>query len=346
MPRSWAGMVTVGLVLALSAGLSADVKSKQKSQVKFEGMLGRMMGMFGGKAAKEGIINTVAISGDREMTVTDQTGELIDLAAEKVFQLDFKGKSYKVQTFAEIRKEFEEAQAKMKEQAGKDKDAPKEGEVQYEIDVDIKNTGQSKTINGYDCKEVVTTITMRQKGKKLEDGGGMVITADSWMGPKIAAMAEEFAFKQRYIQKIYGKDAAGMAADMMQAMAMYPQMKEGMARMQKEGAKIDGTPILTVTKMESVQTPEQAKAAADQEKQGGGGGIGAALPAGLGGMFGKKKKAEEPAKDGAAPAKDGAAPAKTPGRSTIMTSTTELLSVETAVAPADLEIPAGFKEKK
>jgi len=345
MRRSWTGVVIVGLMLALSAGLGADVKSKQKTQVKFEGMLGRMMGMFGGKAAKEGVISTVAIAGDREMTVTDQTGELIDLAAEKVFQIDFKGKSYKVRTFAELRKEWEDAQAKMKEQAEKEKGKDTSGQPEYEIDVDIKKTGQSKAINGYDCQEVVTTITMHEKGKKLEDGGGMVITADAWMGPKIAAMAEQTAFQQRYIQKLYGKDAAGMAADMMQAMAMYPQMKQGMARMQKEGARIDGTAILTVVKVEGVQTPEQAKAAADQEKQGGGG-IGAALPGGIGGMFGKKKKADEPAKDGAAPTKDGAAPAKTPGRSTIMTSTTELLSVETSVAPADLEIPAGFKEKK
>ena len=29
------------------------------------------------------------------------------------------------------------------------------------------------------------TITVRQKGKKLEDGGGMVITTDMWMAPTI-----------------------------------------------------------------------------------------------------------------------------------------------------------------
>ena len=39
------------LVTAAAAG--ADVKSTSKAQMKFEGMLGRMMGMFGGKAVKE-----------------------------------------------------------------------------------------------------------------------------------------------------------------------------------------------------------------------------------------------------------------------------------------------------
>jgi len=339
MRKSWVGVVTMALVLALSAGLGADVKSKQKTQVKFEGMLGKMFGMFGGKAAKEGIVSSVAIAGDRQMTITDQKGELIDLAAEKVYDIDFKGKSYNVQTFAELRKEWEEAQAKMKEQAEKDKGKDTSGQPEFEIDVDIKKTGQSKAISGYDCQEVITTITMRQKGKKLEDGGGMVITADSWLGPKIPAMAEQLAFQRRYIEKVYGKDAAGMARDMAQAMAMFPGMKAGMARMQNEAGKMDGTAILTVVKMESVQTPEQAQAKADQNKQGGGG-IGAALPGGIGGMFGKKKKTEEPPKD--------APPAATAGptnRSTIMTSTVELLSVEASVAAGDIEIPAGFKQK-
>jgi len=103
MRRSLIAGLTLCLVLALAVGLGADMKSKQKTQVKFEGILGKMMGMFGGKTAKEGLISTVAISGDRMLTVNDQTGELVDLAQEKVFSIDFKGKSYKVKTFAEIR---------------------------------------------------------------------------------------------------------------------------------------------------------------------------------------------------------------------------------------------------
>ena len=225
----------------------------------------------------------------------------------------------------------------MKEESAKNKD--KGGQPEYQIDVDIKKTGQQKTINGYNCQEVITTLTIRQKGKKVEDGGGMVMTADSWLGPKIAAMTEQLAFQQKYIQKVYGPDAAVMARDMAQAMAMYLQMKDGMARMQKEAGKLDGTAILTTMTMEGVQTPEQAQARADQEKQGGGG-IGG-LAGGLGGMFGKKKKTEEQPKD----AQPAAATGGAKNRSTIMTTTTELLSVESSVAATDVEIPADFKQK-
>jgi hypothetical protein len=330
--------LTLCLVAGLAAGLSADMKAKQKTQVKFEGMLGKMMGMFGGKAAKEGVVSTVAISGDRMMTVNDQTGELVDLAQEKVYAIDFKGKSYKVKTFAEIRKEWEDAQAEMKKQAAEAREKPEqEGEVQYEIDFSVEKTGQRRSVNGYDCQQAIMTIAVRQKGKKLEDGGGMVLTSDLWMAPTIPAMQEQAAFMQRYMKKLLGSDTETLARDLAQAIAMYPQMKAAMERMKKEGAKLEGTPVLTTMKIETVMSPEQAKAQAEgggQPKVGLGG-----IAGGLGGMFGRKKKAEEAPKEGQ-PAAEGAK-----SRATFMTSMTELLEVQTSVGAADVEIPAGFKQK-
>jgi len=338
MRRSLLVVVTLCLVLGMAIGLSADMKSRQKTQVKFEGMLGKVVGFFGGKAAKEGIISTVAISGDRMMTVTDQSGELIDLAAEKVYKIDFKGKSYKVQTFEEIRREWEEAQAKMKEQAAEAKEQPEQGEVEYEIDFNVEKTGERKTVGGYDCQQIVMTIAMRQKGKKLEDGGGMVMTTDMWMAPKIPAMQEQIAFMQRYMKKLLGSDTETMARDLAQAMAMYPQMKAGMERMKKESVKLEGTAILTTMRIETVMSPEQAQAKAesgDKPKMGLGG-----IAGGLGGMFGRKKKSEEAPKEGQPAAAEGPK-----NRATFMTSTTELLEVQASASAADVEIPAGFKQK-
>jgi len=340
MRRSSFVVAMLCLTLFMAVGVSADMKSRQKVQIKLEGMLGKVAGMFGGKSLKEGVVNTVAVSGDRMMTVTDQSGELVDLAAEKVYKIDFKSKTYKVLTFAEIRQEWEQAQAKAKEQAAEGREKAEQqpvGESQYEVDFSVDKTGERKSINGYDCQQVIMTIAMRPKGKKLEDGGGVVMTTDIWMAPKIPAMQEQFAFQQRYFKKLFGTDTDTMARDLSQAMAMYPQMKPGMERMKKESAKLDGTAILTTMKVESVVTAEQAQARADQQKSGGGG-IGG-LPGGLGGMFGKKKKTEEAPKEGPPPAGGPS------NRSTILTTMTELLGVETSVAAADVELPAGFKQK-
>jgi hypothetical protein len=49
------------LALAAAAPAAAEVKTREKSQVKFEGFLGRMAGMMGGKAAKDGLVTSNAV---------------------------------------------------------------------------------------------------------------------------------------------------------------------------------------------------------------------------------------------------------------------------------------------
>ena len=200
-----------------------------------------MVNMFGGKAAKEGIVETVAVKGDRKMTTSEKTARLIDLAEEKVYEIDLDGKSYKVTTFAEIRKKMQEDQEKAKEQMAKMQEKkdekPSEPQKKMAIDVSTKETGQKKTINGFDCKEVITTVTMHEDGKTLEEAGGMVMTNDSWMTAPIPAMKEVQAFDRRYFEKLSGMDAAAAAQQMAQALAMYPGLKDLMGRARVEGAE-------------------------------------------------------------------------------------------------------------
>lgn len=332
MRRVLAVLGTGCFILALATSVQADVKSRQKTHVKFEGALGKVVNLFGGKAAKEGIVSTVALKGNRQLTTNDNTGELIDLDAEKIYSIDFKGKSYKVMTFAEMRRQIEDARAKASESARGQGGQP--GEANFEITVDVKKTGEQKTLIGETCSQYIMTLTLHQKGKTLEQGGGMVITSDVWLGPEGSAVREQADFSRRYAAKLLGDEGGALARDMLSAIAMYPGLQEGMARMQKETAKMQGTPYLTTVVFESVMTAEQAQAKAEQDKSAGPGlgGLG-----GLGGMLGRKKKDD--------------APKDQPGgagrtRSTILTSSTEVLSIESSVTVADVDIPAGFKEKK
>jgi len=150
------------LVVAASPAIRADVRSDEKTKIEFTGMLGRMVNLFGGKGAREGIVSTVAVKGDRKATFNDSTGQIIDLAEEKVYELDMKKKSYKVATFAELRRRMEEARAKAEQNAQKEQakektaePAPKEKESNLEIDFDVKNTGQKKTVNGFDAHQIL-----------------------------------------------------------------------------------------------------------------------------------------------------------------------------------------------
>ncbi len=335
-----AAALTLSCLALTPYSLRADVRADEKSHVEFAGMLGRMVNMFGGKAAREGVTATVAVKGDRKATMNEATGQIIDLGEEKIYDLDLKKKSYKVTTFAELRRRMEEARKKADEdarkEAGKDKPAASNpNEKQMEVDFDVKNTGAKKTINGFDTHETIVTITVREKGKTVEQSGGMVMTSDLWLTSKIAAMKEIADFDVRYAQKLYGTMVAGVSADQMAAaMALYPMMKQALGTMTAEGGKIDGTAIQTTTTMDAVKSAEQiaeeAKANDNDGKAAPSGGVG-----GLIGGFGKKIAQKKMGGD------DAAKP-----RSTFMTVTNEVLKVVTDVAPADVAVPAGFKEAR
>ena len=332
-----------GALLALSSySVRADVRSDQKSHVEFAGMLGRMVNMFGGKAAREGTTSIVAVKGNRKATMNDSTGQIIDLSEEKVYDLDLKKKSYRVTTFAELRRKMEEARKKAEEDARKEAPRAKEKPAaadpnakQVEVDFDVKNTGTKKTINGFDTHEAIVTITVREKGKTLEQGGGMVMTSDIWLAPKIAAMKEIADFDQRYAKVLYGTVVAGVSAEQMAtAMAMYPMMKDALGKMSAEGGRIDGTAIQTTTTMDAVKSAEQIAEEAkssDSDKS--------STPTSGGGLLGGLAKKIAAKKMGGGD--DAAKP-----RATIMTATTEVLKVVTEVTPTDVAVPAGFKENK
>ena len=206
---------------------------------------------------------------------------------------------------------------------------------EFEVDFDIKNTGETRAINGFNTTKGVMTITVREKGKTLNDAGGMVMTTDMWMTPNAPSTKELMDFERRYAEKVYGTTVSGASPqDMAMAMAMYPQMKPALDRMAAEGSKLPpGTAILSEMRMEMVP-PGTANQSAE------------ALPApeqpkkkGLGGMLGGLKKMAEQAE------RNQNSNAK-PQRAIVMSTSVEILKLTTDVDAASVAIPAGFKEQK
>ncbi len=324
------------LVAAATTSVSADVRTDQRVKFQLGGAIGKLVNMFGGKGARDGVTSVVAVKGDRKATMSDSSGQIIDLSEEKIYDLDMKKKTYQVTTFAELRQQMEaakrEAEASAKSEPAREADKPAEKDPnakEMEVDFDIKNTGAAKSINGFDTRQTVVTVTVREKGKTLEQAGGLVMTTDMWLAPNAPSTKDLQDFDRRYAQKLYGPMVAGASAqDMAMAMAMYPQMKPALDKMRAEGSKIEGTAILTTMTMEAVQP---AGTAAEAPKAGGDSGV---RPRGLGGMLGglakKAAKKDEPAKTNA----------------TILTTSVEMLKLTTDVDAASVALPAGFAEKK
>jgi hypothetical protein len=319
-------LVALPLWTLAAAPAYADVKTRDKSTVKFEGMLGRMFNLFGGKAAKEGSEARTAVNKNRKATMNDSSGTIVDLSEEKVYDLDMKKKTYTVTTFEELRRRMREAEEKAKKQVEKEepgqKSEPEKPTKEYEFDFDVKDTGQKKQIAGYDTHNTVVTVTVREKGKTLEESGGMVMTNDMWLGPEIPQMKEFADFDVRYWKQLQGPQATTMSPEQMaQVLAMFPLVGKAMERMQKDGDKLKGSPLETTTTFEAVKTKEQLTQAQNQGGSSGGG---------ISGLLAKKiMKKEEPK-----------------ARATIFTTHNEVLEVSTSVTPADLAVPADFKEKK
>ena len=324
------------LVLALvfaTLPVQADVLKEERNQVSFSGMLGRMVNLFGGKSAKEGVLSTVAVSGDRKMTTSgENTGQIVDLAEEKIYDLDLRRKTYKVTTFEELRRQMREAEAKARENAARQskEDAPQSQGKEMEVDFDLKNTGQTKTINGFDTRQVVATITVREKGRTLEDSGGLVMTVDTWL-TKTVSLKEIADFEQRYYEKLARPVSAVDAQQLATAMAMFPGLKEGLARLGRED--FGGTAIQTTTTMDAVRSAEQMK----QQGSGASAQSDNANPASIGGAIGGFMRRRQQQKEQDAPANAN------PGRSTFMTTSNEVLKIATTAA--DVALPAGFKAR-
>lgn len=338
----WGSVAAVAIVLTIGATVRADVKTQERTHVKFEGVLGRVVGLFGGKAAREGVVNTVALKGDRMLSMNETDGEIVDLKEEKIYDLDVRKKTYTVATFAEVRQRLEEARKKAEKdvQEARKSEGPADGQKpqkEMEVDFTVKETGQSKQVAGFDTKESVATITVREKGKTLEESGGLVMNVSMWMTPSMPGLKEIADFRVRYAQQLYGPVMAQAAQDMAQAVAMYPALKDAMAKFQAESGKMNGIAVATTSTFEAVasaeQLAQQQQSQADAPKEDAPRGVG-----GLVGGFGRRmmrRKNDEEAKPAAS----------APGRTLIMTTTTEYLTVSPSATDGDVSIPAGFKLK-
>ncbi|HEY0139852.1 MAG TPA: hypothetical protein VGF48_03090 [Thermoanaerobaculia bacterium] len=310
-------------LFTLTAGsVFADGTIETKTRVQIGGVVGSIVNVFGGKAAREGVTSTTAVDGSKRLTRTGESaGELVDLSAEKVYTIDYGRKTYRVQTFDELRKAYEDAKKEAEEEAAENKKSGKKDEgPEYEVDVAVKETGAKETINGFSTKQVITTITVREKGKKLEQSGGAVLTADMWMGPKIAASREIAQFNEKYFRAVYG-DALAEMQQMAVLMATQPAFARAMKEFARKRNSFDGEAIRTILRFETVAAPGQQ---AEQEESSGGV---------VGGLIGRAMKKRQESKG----------EAQQPGRAKLFESTSEVLRAENSAS--GVELPAGFKQK-
>jgi hypothetical protein len=324
-------------MVVAAATLPADFSYQQTSSVT-GGMMASMMSVAGvfSKQAREPVVTTVAVKGDRMVHRSATSATVIDLGSQTITTIDLQRKTYSVMTFDEMKQMLAQLSQRQTQNSNAD----------MHFKVSVNDTGNTKLVAGFQAKEMVvkmeTEATDSQSGQK----GSMVITMDTWIAPSVPGYDEVRDFYRRMGEKIDWNPGGGMFMN-------DAGVAKGMAEVSKEVARLDGMPVLHTVTMGGAgtvpagqagqQTAPQAQPQQQQPQQRPS--IGGALGGALGGRFGLGRKKSQSDQDQQAPAAQPASSGNASAPGTLLEMTTELSSFSSgAVDDSQFTIPAGFKK--
>ncbi len=326
-------------VLALGASPLPDVKTTSTTKLTFKGTLGTMMKMFGGNKP---VTSTQYIQGNKSRTdnVNEEgkltTSTIVDLDREVFINIDHKKKEYIEMTFDYYRNMLKRMGGKSEEKLEPEKSEP---EVKVSFDIKVDKTGEKKNIARYDAEKVILTMTAKGE-KQAESGnagemekGGMVITSINWLSTEVKGYDEVITFHKTFAEKLGMRPGASWAGMIEKSS---PQLAEAMKKLEEEGKKFQGVPLLTESVFETWAQPSGAEAGApeampeEQEKPKSVGG----LLGGIGKKLGQKAMKKDDNADSS-------------GRNVLMESVTEISEISnTSLNSGFFVVPADYEKKE
>jgi hypothetical protein len=146
-------------------------------------------------------------------------------------------------------------------------DAAPAGQSGVSVKIDVKETGQQKTINGYNCKEVV--MTMDVDIPQAQQMGKMQMEMDLWLSPDVPGIGELRSFYKKNMDKFPWASLSGGGNQ--------GGMQAGIAQLQRKIAEVGGVQVESVMKvkpaggagapaMPQMSAAQQAQMAAAMEK--------------------------------------------------------------------------------
>jgi hypothetical protein len=152
--------------------------------------------------------------GQKMKTDSGTTATILDFDAQTLTTINNTQKTYTVRKFSDLGQTMAASGA--------------------DLQADVKETGQHKTINGFNATEMVMTAQMDQQGMKAQ------MEMEIWISPDVPGAGELHAFHQRNAAKFpYAAMSQGGN----------PGMRAAMANLQKKMAGLNGVPVLEVIHM-------------------------------------------------------------------------------------------------
>lgn len=261
-------MFSIIILTFFTSSIFADVTVRQKTKIKFHGTMGSLINAF--SSAGNDQKTKTFVKGNFSRTEEKDEITIVDLQNGQIITINKKKKEYSILTFAEMKKKMQESAEMFKSQRMQDEEykEPDEEPRDYEVLFDINRTGESKKINGMKTDQLIMIITLKQKGVALEDSGGMVITADQWLASDIAGYDEMQAFQKKMVEKMeFPYSRKGIASGINNLLFQYPQLKEGMEKLNKEMEKTGKIPVKSTTTIEVIKSKRQMAEAGEDETE-------------------------------------------------------------------------------
>jgi hypothetical protein len=236
------------------------------------------------RKAREPIVSTVLIKGNRMATLGKENSTIIDLDKETITEINLAKKTYSVVTFAQMRQAMEDAMTRAQAQQQKQKGASKGNpNIEAKFKVSAKATGKTKSVQGLNAKEMVVTMDLEGTDKDTGNSGSLTVIEDAWMA-NVAGYEQVKAFHQKMAQKM----AHEFQPELSRMAMSDPRMMQGLSEAAKEMSKVAGVPVETVMKMGSGITVDSTDSSAQKQGPSVRDAITGSLP------LGRKKKDPEP----------------------------------------------------
>ncbi len=161
--------------------------------------------------------------GQKMKTDTGSTATILDFDAQTITSINNTQKTYTVTKFSDVGKGL--------------------AQTDTSVNADVKETGQHRTINGFNASQLV--MTMNVENPQLEQRGmKMTMEMEIWISPDVPGASELRAFYQRNAAKFpWAAMSGGPGGN--------PGMQSAMANMQKKLASMNGAPVLQVVHMKT-----------------------------------------------------------------------------------------------
>jgi hypothetical protein len=245
-------LISLAAATLLQPPAQHDVSYQETTQItggSLRGMM-KLAGTFSSQArqANSPTVTNVVLHGNRMARANSHNTEVIDLDQQTITIIDHDKRIYSIMTFQQMQQAIADTLAKAKQQSNASSDKqPAASGAEMNFGAHVSSNGATRTIDGLQAREALISITMIANANDGSNAkAGMAATSEMWLVQEIPGMDELRAFSKRMAEELSVDTTANQMNGLL---AAQPGGAEALADLKKETSKMQGFPVLQVTRV-------------------------------------------------------------------------------------------------